>query len=434
MNETTALLLGLIPALLILLCTLIIRRTGPEDLVPHRSLLFFEISILVVLGLLFALELLPDGISQRFSWVSRFFIPSIFGLVVLFLIGLPDFRHFSRKEKISMILPALAIAAILGYYLVGPYVLRDVFPPVAILLLTAWLIPKKTSRWIWLPFVLVCAMWVSVNGPGLSHASSLPPMLARLIGTIFLMLPALTIAVMAILVTSGLGLVFTTPAASGVKTIHAARIYGGLRLAAALMILILLAYSITWAAIWDQTSDGLGGIFFAMYSSVAAIVCGMVMAERASGRSRMMGVAFLIIVPVVANISFARGTQIDFPQLTEQRAARVADALERFHSRENRYPTALNELVPFDLLYLPQPVMFRGENWCYQATVDAYRLAAFYHQYFGLPVSLDIYASSGNLDNQPLPCAERLADMQALYDWTNLPLAELTTDTLAEPP
>ncbi len=434
MNETTAIMLGLFPALLIMSGGLIIRRIGPQDRVPHRSLQFFEISILVILGLLFALELLPDRIHQRFFWVSRFFIPSIIGLVVLFLIGLPDFRHFSRKEKISMILPALAIAAILGYYLIGRYVLREVFPPAAILLLTAWLIPKKPSRWIWLPFVLVCAMWVSVNGPAPGQASFLPAMLGPLIGTIFLMLPALTIAVMAILVTSGLDLVFATPLASGVKTIHTARIDGGLRLAAALIILILLAYSIAWAAIWDQTSDGLGGIFFTMYSTVAAIVCGMVMAERASGRSRKAGVAFLIIVPVVASIAFAKGAQIDFPQLTEQRAARVAVALERFHSRENRYPKALIELVPFDLFYLPQPVMFRGENWCYQGTVDDYRLAAFFHEYFGLPVSLDIYASSGNLDDQPLPCAERLAEMQALYDWTNLPLAESTTNSLAEPP
>jgi hypothetical protein len=109
---------------------------------------------------------------------------------------------------------------------------------------------------------------------------------------------------------------------------------------------------------------------------------------------------------------------VSFPTLTEQRAGRVARALEAFHQREQRYPQELSQLVPRDLLVLPGPVMFRSEDWCYQGGAQAYRLTAFAHEYFGMPVSLQVYASAGDTGDQPLPCQERLAAMQERYDWT----------------
>ncbi len=414
MTETMALLVSTIPAVLIIAAAVVLWRIEPREQAPRRLLWLFELSALVILASLIALQIF----STPVYWVAVLFVPSIVGLVILILINLPHIRQLHRSEKIALLLPALGIIAILAYYLSAPYALRETLPSFTVLVLAALLMTKRPAYWIWIPTVLLGVLWGTFNQLTSEQSLALPRTLHLVAGISWLVLPALTVAVMALLVASGLDRALSTPETPAYR---AARLDGGLRLLAAGALLFIMAYSAYWASIWDQTSDGLGGLVVLLYSSIAAVACGMIMALRTSGRRRLAGVAFLIIVPVLVQVGFFRGWQVDFPALTERRAAQVASALEHFHSRENRYPSELNELVPGDMLYIPQPVMFKGETWCYQGTANAYRLAAFYHKYFGLPVSLNVYASAGDLEGQPLPCHERLADMQARYDWTHLP-------------
>jgi hypothetical protein len=78
-----------------------------------------------------------------------------------------------------------------------------------------------------------------------------------------------------------------------------------------------------------------------------------------------------------------------------QRAARIARALDQFKEREGYYPESLDALTPRDLLFIQQPIILAGKEWCYQGSGDFYRLAAYYREYFSTPVSLRIYASAG---------------------------------------
>jgi hypothetical protein len=72
-------------------------------------------------------------------------------------------------------------------------------------------------------------------------------------------------------------------------------------------------------------------------------------------------------------------------------------------------------LTPRDLLFIQQPMILAGEEWCYESGGNYYRLAAFYREFFSAPVSLRLYESAGDVPSSPMPCEERLAEMKEKY-------------------
>ena len=128
------------------------------------------------------------------------------------------------------------------------------------------------------------------------------------------------------------------------------------------------------------------------------------------------GIAYAILVPL-AMIGAARyGWSVPYHSITEDRALRIQSALEHFHTRAGRYPAALGELVPRDLVWIPVPVILPGEDWCYQGGAEYYRLGSVYREYFNEPLSLQVYASAGSPPAEGWACQERLAEMKARYD------------------
>ena len=418
MTIPTAMLLAAVPAALVILAAAVIRHAGPPEHAARRVLVLLEIVALALLALLTALPyLLPD--TNAYFWVYYLFIPVIFGCILATLIQLPQIRRFSKKEALPILLLALMIAGLTAYHLREPSSLMMVAPAAVFALGAAWLSRVKRSRWVWVLPVISVLMWSISNAPLSSEAiTSLSPAAQLIFRVSMISAPVFSVAVMALFVHTGLNLL--RPPGPSAEPQSSARVEGSLRLLAALGLLALSIYSTVWASIWDQTTDGMGGLFFSQLASLTALVCGMLLSLRSRGWRRLVWIAFAVIVGGTVNAGFEAAWQISFPELTERRAERISQALERFHRREDRYPQDLSELVPRDLLYVPQPVMFRGEHWCYQGTAREYRLAAFFHEYFGLPVSLRVYASAGDLEGQPLPCQERLAGMQERYDWTRM--------------
>ena len=380
--------------------------------------MLLEITTLVMLAAVTAVELIP-GLRQQLFWVTQVFTPVIFGLAVLILIELPRLGRLDRRGWLTAAALGATILGLIAYYFVyDPSALLMYLPGGAVCLGAAWLVSARPSRWVWLlPFVALL-LWVIFNNYSDAAYANIPQPLAWLLAPLMFLAPGLSVAVMAVFVHTGLRMLFQLSPEAGPRAQRISRIEGALRLLAALLLLALVIYSTVWASIWDQTSDGMGGLLIAMLVSVTAIACGMVIGVRAGGWWRLSGLLFAGLVAAGTYAGFEAGWQFSFPTLTEQRAERIARALERFNQREQRYPQTLDELVPWDLLSVPQPIMFRGEGWCYQGSPDAFVLAAFHHEYFGLPVSLPVYASSGYVAGQPLPCQERLAAMQQRYDWT----------------
>jgi hypothetical protein len=185
------------------------------------------------------------------------------------------------------------------------------------------------------------------------------------------------------------------------------------------VLILYLAYIIFWGSVWDQTSDGIFGVFISHQTALIAVGTGMIIALALRGAQRLAGIFFILILPVLFYQSFEAGWDVSYHEITEARAERIARALEVYRDREGQYPESLKALTPRDLLYIQQPMILAGEEWCYEGGQDTYRLAAFYREHFSAPVSLRVYRMAGEPPPGPLPCEERLAAMTERYnyDW-----------------
>jgi hypothetical protein len=414
-----ALTLGVFPASLVVLATLFLQRRGPIETASQRVFLFFEITAGVLLGLA-ALISLPSISSQYpVRLLGAFLVPTIFGLLVILIFSWNQVAGLKRTQKVLVYFLSVLILVAAIFSLRDLSTILMLLAPMAATLAGAWLLNRRPSRWVWLfaagAFILMATFQSYVTQQG----NALPRFLQTMLGFLYTAAPALSVAAAALLLVTGLRLASSAFAPPGEEFPSTGRLEGVSRVAGSFILIAWLAYGTARASIWDQTTDGLGGLMITMISIPVAIVCGMVIALKGPARRRLVGAGFAVLVPILVIVGFRYGWDVSFPQLTERRAGRIGEALERYARREGGYPARLSDLVPRDLLFVPRPVMFSEEDWCYQAKGSAYRLAAFSHEYFGTPVSLTLYQSAGSLDDHPLPCAERLAEMQARYDWTS---------------
>jgi hypothetical protein len=164
----------------------------------------------------------------------------------------------------------------------------------------------------------------------------------------------------------------------------------------AVLLLIYLAYTIYWASIWDQTNDGFGGLFLALSVQLIAVAAGIALVAMLKGRLRFGGVAFGVLAPLLFIQALNRGMEVSYHELTENRAALIEQALERYHLARGSYPMELSELTPRYLLQVPEPVILRDVGWCYRGGENYYQLGTFYREFFGLSVSFRIYNHAGD--------------------------------------
>jgi len=153
-----------------------------------------------------------------------------------------------------------------------------------------------------------------------------------------------------------------------------------------------------------------------MQSGIVGAAAGAVMGIKARNWLRSSGFLFALLIPLLMFGAFTYGWAVSYHALTEQRAARIEAALERFHARHGRYPVELKELAPRELLWIPSQVILQDEDWCYQGGQDFYRLGAFWREYFSTPLELKIYASAGAPPETGWVCQDRLAEQKQKYD------------------
>jgi len=247
----------------------------------------------------------------------------------------------------------------------------------------------------------------------------LPDSVSRLLQPVLFIFPSLVVILAAVLISSSLGIFQKTSSPSGED--KPARDTPSWRkilfFSLAVLLLFTLAYVIYWEAIWDQTSDGLGGIWLAYQASLAAVLCGAVMGVKARSWFRSAGFIFALLTPVLLLGAFRMGWNADYQGLSNLRAGKIAAALTRYQIREGHYPDRLEELVPGYLLRVPSQVILRQEDWCYQGGGNAYVLAAYWRKYFSNPLEVRVYASNGCLVSSLVQaCQSRLPALKQRYD------------------
>ena len=452
MNMTTMMMIGIIPTTLIILGGLLVMKASKEETAERRFLLYIiSVSIVLLLIVVVAGQFSTDmnqtpGITA-FSIIST----AILGVLALILLHLPALKGQPRRQWLPYLALTVLLIGLLAIYAQNTAGMAYYVLPAALGLALIW---AATNRWQKLAVILgvFCLLnFVLINSPIYAswleqQINTMPAWLRLPYGILIFAMPGIAVALSSVLVYTGLKhfwrkpdgsdqasaamdapgkpderadspITSENPPAISITPVKRSdsRPSGALRLALAFTILGALAYTIFWSSVWDQTSDGMGGLLYLMLAVLAGVGAGAVMGINAKSWFRLSGFVFAVTVPALMIWAFNSGWQVPFAGITEDRAARIKTAVESFYSRTGRYPSMLNELAPRDLLYVPQPVMFRGEGWCYQGSADYYRLGSFFHEYFSSPVSLKIYSQAGSPPETGWACAERLAYMKQRY-------------------
>lgn len=417
MSLHTLFLAGLIPAaLLIMLSRWIDSRDLAAPVRERYRLIMALAAALLLLGAIgVAAWLTPPGDNRPLFPIAPFLGPALLAALALILINLKGVVGARRWQFGLLLALGLAVTGLLvGLRGEQSGIISTVLIG-ALVLVAAWLLGRASDVLLVALSLLTLLLlgWINRDmAAGPSNASQWIP------GFAFAMLyalPGATVALAAVLVISGMKQLPSSkteaPGSGGRSWPRAI-----LRFTLAALLLAGLAYTIFWGSIWDQTTDGLTGIWFTTQAILVSIGAGVLMTFALKGRPVRVGAIFLLGVPAVMILAFSQGWGISNREITAGRAARIQRAVERYYAREERYPAALGELTPRDLLWIPQPVILAGEGWCYQGGVDYFRLGAFYRDYFSTPLLVKIYAQAGTPPETGWECGERLAEMKARYD------------------
>jgi hypothetical protein len=240
---------------------------------------------------------------------------------------------------------------------------------------------------------------------------SLPDLARSWFGPLLFTLPVLGAVLAMVLVSGVFGEIAIPPAPDEVS-----RLPMMARSALALLLVGVLAADIYWASVWDQTTDGTGGISTAGAASLSAVAAGAILELRLAGRRRSVSRLFTLLILLVLFGAFLAGNGADYHALTARRAERIQAALEDYKARHGSYPPDLQELAPGYLLAIPSPAIFPGEGWCYQASPHSYQLATYYRRYFSTPFSLRVYAAAGDPPATDAACQNHLVELKHQYD------------------
>jgi hypothetical protein len=427
MTVTLLIQIGIIPALLVVLAGMLILHVGSNRTAGRRFLLYLlAVGVLLIAAVFVAGQLDNQPAFRVLSLLASVLI----GVLALILVNLKLLAQLNRGEKALASLLGLAILALLAltWWRQPSGMASAILLPSALLLAAAWALVGRFEA-LGVVLSLVCLVLLALfNALPLVAPDLQPP---TWLGISFFVSHGLAVALAAALISAGLRL-FPQPRNAGQPGAAPSSWFPAvLRLGLAVLLLGCLAYTILWASIWDQTSDGIGGIFLSILAGPVAIAAGMLMGVTATGWRRSAGLAFAVLVPVLMFGAFDYGRDVSYHAITEARAARIQHAVERFHARDGRYPEELRELVPRDLLWIPRPVILQGRGWCYQGGQDHYRLGTFYREYFSTPLSLRIYASAGSAPESVWACEEKMAELKARHD--PQPMYEHDTAPTEEP-
>lgn len=405
-------LMAAIPALFVVAIGQLIVHGRPAQAEARRLLLFLAAAGTALLAFNVLIDqIILRGQDSPLRLLPYLFLPTLVGVLALMVLGLGRWRELERRTQIWI---ALALAA----QVILLFLLRDSQTGVGYLLLPGvaalaviWGVGMR-SRTLAVLLALAAVIGFLLQYPAILNS---PPVV---VGSVWIdllfqwrlyVVPALAIALAAVLVMQALRLP-AQPDARGRRLLQL------LLLGLALVLPCLAAVVIFWTAVWDQADDGIGALAIAQLLGTVAIGAGMAMMLSLRGRAGLAGMAFLLVMPLLPLQAMALGMQASHHTITEERAARIAGALEQHRSRSGQYPAALVDLTPRELLFIEQPVLLPGEGWCYRGGADGYQLAAFYREFFSAPVSLRLYQSAGN---PPPPaaggCEDRLAAVQERF-------------------
>ena len=189
-------------------------------------------------------------------------------------------------------------------------------------------------------------------------------------------------------------------------------------------------HNLYWFTVWDATTDSLGYLSLAIPIPVV-LLSGVVLCFVLPGRIKWAGLLYSLLIPVLLIGVSARAQQVDYHQLTEERAERITQAIEAYHAREGHYPQDLRELTPRYILSAPGPVILYGQDWCYLGGKDYYCLGYLDREHWSSPILLgQLYSARGHSPLEVDACQSAIDTYRAQHpDWKWLEYVASPTPT-----
>ncbi|MCL5995983.1 MAG: hypothetical protein M1546_08000 [Chloroflexi bacterium] len=348
--------IGVPPAALVVLAGMLVLYASPADKAGQRFLLYLlAVGALLSFAVFIAVQLTPEQDNRPGAQVSAFLSPTLIGVLALIVTNLKSLRGTRPWVKVTALLLGLGFLALLPFTWSGAYVGSPLILAGALVLAIVWALARSSGALVAVVSALTLAGLALLNQDTLYSTTALPDWLRLPFAVLMSVLPGAVVPLAAVLFSTGLQ---RLPQPQKINQgISALRPWAPvlLRLGLALLLLGYYVYTIVWLSIWDQTSDGLGGVWLSTQAQLVSVGAGMFMVMSTTGKRRAAGAIFAVLVPLLVTQANRWGWDVSYHALTEERAAHIRSAVESYHARNGRYPEALGELVPRDLLFgLPE--------------------------------------------------------------------------------
>ena len=394
------LFLGIIPVGLLMWAGNVVRARAADEKAGKYWLWF----LMGGLGLSIVVPIVASSISERaFNFTMPILLPIMFGFTAALNLYIAKNQkvHTGWAILISILIATLfSLITITYYWMMLLYIIL-----VAVLTVLAWLAWGQYGRryllFFGIEFILLA---ISIRVTDMNHISGMSPRwLASKVFTItYLFIPWIGIILSSLLIKrvlvseSPLTWRAVTPTLLMVTTL-----------------LLMIGYQAMLISLWDVATDGLGWVFLWLTSSTVGIGSAMFMSWSMPRKRLWISIFFALAVPIVLvqarnvanyDIDHTWGTK---PVITTERRAEMIDkAIQRYYERNGEYPQTLGDLTPWYLLYIPNPYIIPGLDWCYEGGTDHYRFGYVYRQYFSVPASVKIQSSTGEPSDAHWSCQD----------------------------
>lgn len=391
---------GILPAGLLMWIGSLVRARAVNEGVKKHWFRF----LLGGMGISILAFVIARSISERvFSLSAPVLLPILFGFATALGVHLIQDRKMGTKAALPLFLAALLLLSWIT--LSSDWMFLALILLAAALTALFWLVWERSSKWYPALFALeVLLLGISIRVTDWNRIADLSPRwLSSLVSAASYLIIPWTGVVMAALLIRRL---MTGPRSLNWRTVVTTMIM-------VVVLFLLIGYQAMLASLWDVATDGLSWVFLWLTASTIGIGSAMLMAWSLPHRQLWIPILFALTVPLVLvrahNLAnYERGhTWGTKPVLTtESRAEKIEKAIQRYYEDHDQYPQTLSDLTPRYLLYIPNPFIIPGLDWCYEGGIDFYRFGYVHRQSFSSPASVRIHSSAGEPPDPHWKCEE----------------------------
>jgi hypothetical protein len=250
------------------------------------------------------------------------------------------------------------------------------------------------------------------------HPLSLPQPFGTLFDIALFILPSLGLIVFDLLIQTGIVSLVERQDAGGDESAQRparpgpATKGGWFAIVLGLLLLARILYNLYWINVWDHTVDSIEFLWMIL-PLLTALFAALLLIEPLAQKARLVGPLYLLFVPALLIATYISAGQVDYRQLTADRAARIDQAIQAYHARQGVYPKNLGQLTPLYILAIPGPVIINGAGWCYDGGDEYYRLGAVFRGNWWDPVITGrVYETQGIVPDLPPLCEREIVEFK----------------------